>query len=248
MAAKGAFFQRRKPHVLIILASLSALANACPSMCGECPPPGYNNACCNVASGACEILYSQCTASNVSCSAAQPLPPETCPSWARCIDGYCYAVMDRHPYDSSSTAGDCQTDFISLPVGWSLVPSCNSELAFQLSSQNHDESHYAWATDYLVYANHDYSGTYVFGSNHTGDLCFNATHAPGTDSPSVFAPRLQQKGTSYRVDDSSPGPARSGHAWPASPCALFGKKVLMRMGPDVCASPPPPAPPSAASA
>jgi hypothetical protein len=82
---------------------------------------------------------------------------------------------------------------------------------------------------------------YVFGSNHSGDLCFNATHAPGTDLPSIFAPHLQQNGTSYRVDDSSPGSAEGGHAWPVTPCALFGKKVLMQMGPDVCASPPPPA-------
>ena len=107
-------------------------------------------------------------------------------------------------------------------------------MALGLSSQNHDEKHYAWATDYLVYANHDYSGTYVYGSSHYGDLCFNDTRAPGTDSPSVFAAHLVQNGTKYRIDDSSPGPAEGGHAWPASSCALFGKKVLMRKGPDAC--------------
>ena len=148
----------------IMLIAVASVSNSCPSACSECPPPGYNHACCNVANGTCDISHSQCSSGKVSCSAAHPLPPSTCPSWARCVEGYCYAVMDRHPYDSNGVAGDCQTSWISLPVGWEIAPNCNSEVAFQLSSQKHDDSHYAWATDYLVYANRDYSGTCVAGS------------------------------------------------------------------------------------
>ena len=144
-----------------MLIAVASVSNSCPSACSECPPPGYNHACCNVANGTCDISHSQCSSGEVSCSAAHPLPPNMCPSWARCVEGYCYAVMDRHPYDSNGVAGDCQTSWISLPAGWEIAPNCNSEVAFQLSSQKHGDAHYAWATDYLVYANRDYSGTCV---------------------------------------------------------------------------------------
>ena len=60
-----------------------------------------------------------------------------------------------------------------------------------------------------MYANGDFSGTYVYGNNHTGDLCFNAATV---DPPSAL-PGLQQNGTAYRVSD----------------CSTHGKKVLMRM-------------------
>jgi hypothetical protein len=114
-------------------------------------------------------------------------------------------------------------------VGWEIAPSCHSGLALGLSSQKHDDAHYAWSTDYLVYANLDYSGTYVKGGSHLyGDLCFNDTHAPGTTRPRCFG-----RGSSKTVLL----PHQRHISWPGrrplaiKPLRARGKKVLMRKAP-----------------
>ena len=214
------------PERAVMLALVVPMMTACPQTCGECPPPGYAGACC-VNGTTCQLLSpSQCAAASALssyCPTSAPLPPGVCPSWTLEHAGYCYAVMDRHPYFSAweTNLSKCQSTFLTLPLGWEAVPACTVALATVLSSRNGSRpgpqsfgASYSWDTDYLVYANGDYSASYVNGSDpppYWGlGQCHNASGGclPGGDCP----PKLEQNGRSYKVGD----------------CTVYGKKVLMR--------------------
>jgi hypothetical protein len=205
-------------------ASLNATgAPACPVACGECPPPGYNQGCC-VGGSTCSLSPNdkrecEATAGNVFCASSDPLPFNVCPSWSLEHAGYCYAVMDRHPYRTYKWTPDpwasqvpsnitCQMVFLQMPLGWEVAPTCmGNEISSVLSSRNFTEEEgkvasYAWNTDYLVYGDGSLSATWSAPSH--GYRC-------GQPDPGV----LESNGTAYRINNCC-----------TSSC--MGKKVVMR--------------------
>ena len=106
----------------------------------------------------------------------------------------------------SLSPGDALTAFACVRQ----VPACTTELATVLSSRNGSSpgpqgrgASYAWDTDYLVYANDDYSATYVNGTDPPPYWGLGACHA-ATDPPSTGSerpPKLERKGNSFRVGD-----------------------------------------------
>ena len=91
----------------------------------------------------------------------------------------------------SLSPGDALTAFACVRQ----VPACTTELATVLSSRNGSSpgpqgrgASYAWDTDYLVYANDDYSATYVNGTDPPPYWGLGACHA-ATDPPSTGSER-----------------------------------------------------------
>ena len=67
-----------------------------------------------------------------------------CPSYAVHYNGMCYASMDQTNADS--TDHSCQTEFITMPEGWQLVPF-STQVLQSVVQQHH------FGTDVVVFAN-----------------------------------------------------------------------------------------------
>ena len=73
----------------------------------------------------CTAGFFKSNESNSSmCAGTASRSLSTCPAYAMQHDGYCYATMDKCPFQTKlgGCASQCQNYYISMPTGWTVAP------------------------------------------------------------------------------------------------------------------------------